>query len=63
MKKGNIFRSVKTFLAAISILAFAFAAAAQTETARIQGTVTDSAGAVVAGATVTLRDNGTGREV
>jgi outer membrane receptor protein involved in Fe transport len=50
-------------LAAISILAFAFAAAAQTETARIQGTVADTAGAVVAGATVTLRGTETGREV
>ncbi|HTK26777.1 MAG TPA: TonB-dependent receptor [Pyrinomonadaceae bacterium] len=62
MKKGNFFRLRETFLAAISILAFAFAAVAQTETARIQGTVADTAGAVVAGATVTVRDAGTGRE-
>jgi len=63
MKKGKFFRSIETFLTAISILAFAFAAAAQTETARIQGTVADTAGAVVAGATVTLRGTETGREV
>lgn len=36
---------------------------AQTETARIQGTVTDSTGAAVAGATVKLTNTATGREV
>ena len=36
---------------------------AQTETARLQGTVTDAAGAVVAGATINVTDLGTGRVV
>jgi hypothetical protein len=36
---------------------------AQTETARVQGTVTDQAGAAVAGATVTVTAVGTSREV
>lgn len=36
---------------------------AQTETARLQGTVTDAAGAAVAGATVNLTDLGTNRQV
>jgi hypothetical protein len=36
---------------------------AQTESARIQGTVTDTSGAAIAGATVTVRDLGTSREV
>ena len=44
-------------------LAFSIAAMAQTETARLQGTVTDSAGAAVAGATVKVSDLGTNRTV
>jgi hypothetical protein len=36
---------------------------AQTESARIQGTVTDSAGANLAGATVTITDLGTNRQI
>lgn len=47
----------------LSVFAMASSALAQTETARIQGTVTDAAGAVVAGATVTVRGTGIGREV
>jgi hypothetical protein len=46
----------------ISLL-FAAIAVAQTETARIQGTVTDQAGAVIPGATVTITATGTGREI
>jgi hypothetical protein len=38
-------------------------ALAQTESARLQGTVTDAAGAVIAGATVKATDIGTGRTV
>jgi Carboxypeptidase regulatory-like domain len=49
--------------AAISVLCFVLAATAQTETARIQGTVTDQAGAAVPSATVTITDLGTNREV
>ena len=56
MKKLNFYRLREVILIAISVLAFAFAGLAQTETARIQGTVTDTAGAVVAGATITVRD-------
>ncbi|MGI8788213.1 MAG: carboxypeptidase regulatory-like domain-containing protein [Pyrinomonadaceae bacterium] len=47
--------------AAICVLCFAVSAMAQTESARIQGTVTDSTGAAVAGATVTITDLGTSR--
>lgn len=50
-------------LIAISLLCFAAMAAAQTESARIQGTVTDAAGAVVGGATVKVTGTGTGRTV
>ncbi|MGQ0541766.1 MAG: carboxypeptidase regulatory-like domain-containing protein, partial [Blastocatellia bacterium] len=50
-------------LIAVSVLSLAVSAIAQTESARIQGTVTDANGAAVAGATVTIRDAGTGREV
>lgn len=59
----NLLKLREAILTAISILAFAFSGAAQTESARIQGTVTDAAGAIVTGATVTVRDTGTGREV
>ncbi len=46
-----------------SVFCLAAIAPAQTESARIQGTVTDSAGAVVAGATVKVTSVATGREV
>ena len=49
--------------AAFSVMCLAMFAAAQTETARIQGTVTDAAGAVVSGATIKVTSTGTGREV
>lgn len=45
------------------ILCFVFSAMAQTESARIQGTVTDPAGAAVPNATVTITALGTNREV
>lgn len=48
---------------AVSVLGFAFAANAQTESARIQGTVTDATGAVVAGATIKVVSSSTAREV
>lgn len=44
-------------------LGFTLEATAQTESARVQGTVSDSAGAAVAGATVKLTSLATGREV
>lgn len=48
---------------AISILGLTAMSFAQTESARIQGTVTDATGAVVAGATVKVTSVGTGRQV
>lgn len=47
----------------LSILIFAITAFTQTETARVTGTVTDSGGAVLAGATVKLTSLSTGREI
>lgn len=49
--------------AAILAVNLTFAVSAQTESARIQGTVTDAAGAIVAGATVKVTSIGTSREV
>jgi outer membrane receptor protein involved in Fe transport len=49
-------------LAAVGVLSFALFAFGQTETARIQGTVTDANGAIVAGATIKVAGVGTGRE-
>lgn len=49
--------------AAISVLFFVFSAMAQTETARIQGVVSDQAGAAIPNATVTVTSLGTSREV
>jgi Flp pilus assembly protein TadG len=49
-------------LLAVMLLAFSFATA-QTETARVSGTVSDAAGAVVAGATVRVTNLGTNRSV
>jgi Carboxypeptidase regulatory-like domain/TonB-dependent Receptor Plug Domain len=48
---------------AISVIGFAFTANAQTESARIQGTVTDATGAILAGATVKVTSSGTAREI
>ena len=59
--KQNTLRQL--LFAAISVLCFAAFAMAQTETARIQGTVTDATGAVVSGATIKVTSAGTGREV
>jgi len=49
--------------AAVSVLFFVFSAMAQTESARIQGVVTDQAGAAIPNATVTVTDAGTNHEV
>lgn len=51
------------FLVLILVLCLAGFALAQTDTARLTGTVTDSGGAVVPGATVSATDIGTQREV
>ena len=48
---------------AIYVLCFVFTTMAQTESARIQGTVTDQVGASVPNATLTVTDLGTNREV
>jgi len=50
----------------VSVLLLIFSAAtvclAQSDTARLQGTVTDAQGAAIAGATVTVTNTGTGRQ-
>ncbi|CAN5433754.1 hypothetical protein BH10ACI3_BH10ACI3_17300 [soil metagenome] len=64
MKNMNELRTLsRIVLIAISIMGLTMLGLAQTESARITGTVTDSAGAAVAGATVTTRNIGTTREV
>ena len=54
------FHKIATLLVLLFLAAFAVA---QTNTARLSGTVSDSAGAVVSGATVTVTNVGTGRAV
>jgi hypothetical protein len=63
MRKIKSLREHRFLSAAILVLSFVFSAAAQTETARIQGTVSDQTGATVPNATVTVTDLGTNREV
>ncbi len=59
--KNRLFRLIVS--AGILLAATVLTTTAQTETARIQGTVADSAGAVVAGATIKVVSVSTGREV
>jgi roadblock/LC7 domain-containing protein len=47
----------------VAILCLTTFISAQTESGRVQGTVTDTSGAAIAGATVTVTDLGTGRVV
>ena len=54
------FQKIAMLLVLLFLAAFAVA---QTNTARLSGTVSDSAGAVVSGATVTVTNVGTGRAV
>lgn len=57
MKQSNVIRLVVLLL----ILSFAIFATAQTDSARLTGTITDAQGAVVANATITVTNVGTGR--
>lgn len=62
MKLKTILDANRGLLAMLSILVLAMSVFSQTETARIQGTVTDSMGAALAGATVKIISKSTGRE-
>ena len=62
MKIRKLMKLRQILFAAILAVNLTFAVSAQTESARIQGTVTDAAGAVVAGATIKATGV-TGREV
>jgi hypothetical protein len=55
--------SSKTLLVLVLVFCLAGFALAQTDTARLIGTITDATGAVVPNATVTVTDTGTGRIV
>ncbi len=56
--------SLKRFLMiAVTVIGFVFPIIAQTESARIQGTVTDQSGSAVPGATVTITELATNRVV
>lgn len=61
-KKDSSIR-IKSVLGLLLSFLFITNSFAQTETARLQGTVSDAAGAAVAGATVNLTDLGTNRQV
>jgi hypothetical protein len=59
----NLFLIKRVALFAVALLCFATAGIAQTETARISGTVSDANGAALSGATITIKSLATGREV
>ncbi len=63
MKKLNLEKLRQVLFIAVSVFGLAALAVGQTESARIQGTVTDANGAVVSGATIKATAVGTGREV
>ena len=63
MRKCSLVILRKMIFSTISILSVATLAFAQTESARINGTVSDGTGAIVSGATVTVRSTATGHEV
>lgn len=63
MKMNGTWNANRGLIALLSILVFAVSLFAQTETARIQGTVTDSGGGVLAGASVKVTSQSSGREV
>jgi hypothetical protein len=61
MYRGNIMKS-KLVLTAIILIAMSLGVVAQTDQGRISGQVTDQAGAIVPGATITVTNNGTKQE-
>lgn len=63
MNKLRALSRHRAFGLLVAILCLTTVITAQTETARIQGTVTDTSGAAIAGATVTITDLGTNRVV
>ncbi|HEX8250297.1 MAG TPA: TonB-dependent receptor [Pyrinomonadaceae bacterium] len=63
MNKLRALSRHRVFGLLVAILCLTTIITAQTESARVQGTVTDASGAAIAGATVTVTDAGTGRVV
>jgi outer membrane receptor protein involved in Fe transport len=63
MKKNQLFSLRELIFAIISVFCLTALSIGQTESAKLQGTVTDSTGAVVKGAELTVRSVGTGREI
>ncbi len=63
MKKSKLLTFKRIVMLTISILSVVTFGIAQTESARISGSVLDANGAAISGATVSLRSIGTGREV
>jgi hypothetical protein len=63
MSENGFIKSRAVLSAVLSILFLITNAAAQTESARIQGTVTDQAGAAVPGATVSVTETSTNRNI
>jgi outer membrane receptor protein involved in Fe transport len=63
MKKNQLFSLRELVFAFLSMFCLAALCLGQTESAKIQGTVTDSTGAIVKGAALTVRSVGTGREI
>jgi hypothetical protein len=63
MNKLKALSRHRVFGLLVAVLCLTTVITAQTETARIQGTVTDTSGAAIAGATVTVTDLGTNRVV
>jgi hypothetical protein len=63
MDRKIIFAMRRFLILAVAVIGFASSGIAQTESARVQGNVTDTAGAAIPGATVTVRSTNTGREV
>lgn len=63
MSENRIIKSRTILSLALAILCLVMNAAAQTESARIQGTITDQSGAAVPGTTVTITESATNRSV
>lgn len=62
MNSNYSFTGGRSIIAALSIFCLAVLTFGQTESAKIQGTVADVNGAVISGATITVRSSATGRE-